>query len=266
MRKLMPNYPNIDWKKLAIESLTIVVSILLAFWIDAWWNDHQRAIEEEVILASVYLEAKDVLSEVDYSRRYVGAIKDSTQQMLNASIASDDAMTDDEVDRLFNDVIWHVGAGSTNAPSIESLVNSGDIDIISNGDLRRQLGTIMINLRGLRAEYIRESEYYSRTLIPFVQEHVSMVQIFRLESHWPGDPERTYPPYNLAGPKSAVSHRDVLESRELQNILLYRLTTLTNILDWRRSDIEEQLESIIELTERELKIQPKADLYSIPAE
>jgi hypothetical protein len=253
----MPNYPNMDWKKPTVEGLTIVVSILLAVWVDAWWNDRQRILEEEVILSSTYREAQGLLISVDHTTRYVGAIKDSTQQMLNASLASDDAMTHDEIDRLFMDVLWDVGAESTRAPSIESLVDSGDIDIISNGDLRRQLGTFMINLKGLRAAIIRESEYFNRTLIPFVQKHVFMAQIYSLEPHWPGDPERTYPPYDLVELKSTVSHRDVLESRELQNILLHRLTTLTNILgSLRGSGIEEQLELIIQLTEGELGIHP----------
>lgn len=250
----MPNLPNVDWKKLAIESLAIVASILFAFSIDAWWNERQRAIEEEVILVSLYVEAQDVIRSVEEARRYIGAIKDSTRQMINASVASDIAMTDDEIDQLFNSVLWHVDAASTSAPIIESLINSGDVDSISNGELRRLLGTFMINLKAFRAEMLRESEYFNRTLVPFVQKHVSMAQLYSLESYWPGDPERTYPPYGLAKLKSTVSHRDVLESRELQNILLHRLTTLTNILEWNRSLIEEQLEIILELTERELEI------------
>ncbi len=252
----MPNYPNMNWKKLTIEGLAIVVSILLAFWVDAWWNDRQRVLEEEVILGSLYLEAQGLVVSIEETRRYVGAIKDSTQKMLNSSVASDDTMTDDEIDRLFINVLWHITPESTRAPSLESLIDSGDMDIISNGDLRRQLGTFMIDLKGLRAEITRESEYFNRTLIPFVQKHVYMAQIYSMESHWPGDPERTYPSYNLVEPNSTVSHRDVLESRELQNILLHRLTTLTNILEWRRSVMEEQLELIIQLTEGELGIQP----------
>lgn len=106
----MPNLPNVDWKKLAIESLAIVASILFAFSIDAWWNERQRAIEEEVILVSLYVEAQDVIRSVEEARRYIGAIKDSTRQMINASVASDIAMTDDEIDQLFNSVLWHVYA------------------------------------------------------------------------------------------------------------------------------------------------------------
>jgi hypothetical protein len=252
----MPTHPKVDWKKLALESLTIVVSVLLAFWIDAWWNDRQRAIEEEVILASVYLEAKDLTTTIEEARKYVGAIRSSTLQLVNASVTRDDAITDDNIDQLFNAVLWHVDAEVfTNAPAIESLVIGGGIDSISNADLRHQIGTFMINLRGLRGDIRRESEYYNQTLIPFVQKHVLMAQLYSLESHWPGDPERTYPPYDIAALPSTVSHRGVLESRELQNILLHRVTTLTNILEWHRAEIEDQLASIIALTERELKIQ-----------
>jgi hypothetical protein len=30
----------ISWKKITVEAATIVGSILLAFVIDAWWDDH----------------------------------------------------------------------------------------------------------------------------------------------------------------------------------------------------------------------------------
>jgi hypothetical protein len=53
---------NIPWKRLTAEGAAIVVSILLAFWIDAWWDD--RA---ERTLVRESLEAIEVeLLEADF--------------------------------------------------------------------------------------------------------------------------------------------------------------------------------------------------------
>ncbi len=41
---------DIDWPRLLAEGAAIVVSILLAFGIDAWWDDRQERIEERKIL------------------------------------------------------------------------------------------------------------------------------------------------------------------------------------------------------------------------
>jgi hypothetical protein len=42
----MPIYQDIPWKRLFVEGTAIVVSILLAFGIDAWWQDRQIRKEE----------------------------------------------------------------------------------------------------------------------------------------------------------------------------------------------------------------------------
>ncbi|MDH3441799.1 MAG: hypothetical protein OEM63_13655 [Gammaproteobacteria bacterium] len=53
----MTNSERIPWKRLTAEGAAIVVSILLAFWIDAWWEDREQtqqlignlqALEEEM--------------------------------------------------------------------------------------------------------------------------------------------------------------------------------------------------------------------------
>jgi hypothetical protein len=47
----MTETQSIPWKRLSVEAAAIVVSILLAFAIDAWWDDRNERIEEAEILA-----------------------------------------------------------------------------------------------------------------------------------------------------------------------------------------------------------------------
>jgi hypothetical protein len=43
----MTDPQEIPWKRLSLEATAIVVSILLAFSIDAWWNERQENVREK---------------------------------------------------------------------------------------------------------------------------------------------------------------------------------------------------------------------------
>ena len=42
----MPKSQDVPWKRLTAEGMAIIVSILLAFGIDAWWEDRQQQHDE----------------------------------------------------------------------------------------------------------------------------------------------------------------------------------------------------------------------------
>lgn len=41
---------RINLPQLLIDGVVIVISILLAFGIDAWWDQHQQGVEEQIVL------------------------------------------------------------------------------------------------------------------------------------------------------------------------------------------------------------------------
>ena len=58
---------NIPWQTVVVEALAIVVSILLAFSIDAWWTERkERDIEHAALLElrSDLVESRDQLANV----------------------------------------------------------------------------------------------------------------------------------------------------------------------------------------------------------
>ena len=46
----MTNSRNTHWPRIFAEGGAIVVSILLAFWIDAWWDDRADEQQERALL------------------------------------------------------------------------------------------------------------------------------------------------------------------------------------------------------------------------
>ena len=56
---------QIHWKRISVESIAIVLSILLAFWIDAWWDEYQARKEFQQVLAALESGFSENLGLID---------------------------------------------------------------------------------------------------------------------------------------------------------------------------------------------------------
>jgi hypothetical protein len=245
----------VPWKRVTVEAVAIVGSILLAFAIDAWWVDRQRLIEERSVLLSLYPEAQELVRLVDRTNTYIDALRDANRRTYNASASSNTKISDTEIDQFLIAIGWHIEPSIANAPVLESLVKGGGLEVIARGELRRHMAIAMAFLDAYKEEITRDSDFYNGALLPFLQAHASLGQVYSVESHEPGFPERVYPPYDVVPADVYSSNRGVFESREFRNLLLHRLTTTTNILAWQKSKVEPQLKELVSLIEEELGIE-----------
>jgi hypothetical protein len=70
---------------LALQGLATVASILLAFAIDAWWDQHKAAEEKTAMLESVKVEMLSDLEWVKPECRYRHAALANTKALLQAA-------------------------------------------------------------------------------------------------------------------------------------------------------------------------------------
>lgn len=70
------------WNSRASEAIVIVTSILLAFWIDAWWGERQARLAEATTLQSIREEAEANRAELDSSLGFLGVSLDRTDRFL----------------------------------------------------------------------------------------------------------------------------------------------------------------------------------------
>ncbi len=75
---------KIEWRQISIEAVAIVLSILLAFAIDAWWTDLERSIEEA---ESIELIHRDLKASEEMLRHHVSFSRESAQAALDAYAA-----------------------------------------------------------------------------------------------------------------------------------------------------------------------------------
>ena len=135
---------QLQWRRRISEGLAIVVSILLAFAIDALWDDRQERLEEQEVLAALLadfqlnkVEAAEVIQTHEFGRQRVAVLAQMT-------VADVGALSNDKV----VEILVAIANPRTFDPvrgTIDSLIGGGQLGIIRDRELRKSL-TSFINL------------------------------------------------------------------------------------------------------------------------
>jgi hypothetical protein len=237
---------SVRW--LFLEGIAVVVGILLAFWIDAWWQGRQNLEKEAAVLSSLLLEMKELERNLRDKSIYIPAIKASLRKLLVESASSKSNLTDDEIDHLLSDTMYFVSP--IDAPVIESQVSTGELAILSADAIRREVSEWLVGLRSMNLAIQADLSFIARDFNPYTRKHSSYVQISNLQAPTPGYPDDVYE-FDKIELQRKVSHREMVSSVEFQNLLLTRILILDNVTD-TQGDSENHLARIISLVENEL--------------
>ena len=134
----MSNTQKIQWKRLSVEGAAIVVSILLAFSIDAWWDNRQERIEEHRILESLKVE---FLTNAENIPRYIAGHQKSakyTLALLEAMKAADSGSTLQYPVAKFRQVLGH-NSTDPQSGALDAILQSGELRFVSNAAIRERL-------------------------------------------------------------------------------------------------------------------------------
>ena len=243
---------NIPWKRIAVEAAAIVVSILLAFAIDAWWDDRQDAATERVILSSLLVELRSVESRIDLVDQRIVGIRDSAMRLLDAAVGPNDSLEDRDIDRLLADLTWYIEPNGLITPELDSLVASQDLSIISSNELRRKLTVWQRILQDVQFDLQTYYQFYRERFMPFLESNSSMQQIYNVSNRDPGNPSSIFPGDEVKL-RILVSHRNLLSEKHFQNLLSQRIINLTDTLEFRNPQVEPELREIVRLIEQELQ-------------
>lgn len=121
------------WKRITVEAIAIVVSILLAFSIDAWWENRALVKDE---LVSLDLIRRDLDESIEQLKSHVEYAKRASQSALNAYTAlSGPGPYDREYIRT---EILRVNRVTLRIPkaAYTELLSTGRLGVIEDRDLR----------------------------------------------------------------------------------------------------------------------------------
>lgn len=154
----MDESQKIPWKRLSVEAAAIVVSILLAFAIDAGWDERQERAEEREALESLSVEFE--------ANRDEASVVISFHDRVIQSVATLVEMRQDEILALpakaVEEMISSLAAPRTFDAvrgSVDALISSGNLGILRDRELREALTTFVniVDDAAEEANYLEQS-------------------------------------------------------------------------------------------------------------
>jgi len=248
----MSKSPEIPWKRLTVEGAAIVVSILLAFSIDAWWGERQNAYGERIILQALLddLQSKKVL--LVESRQYSEAILEATIALLNAGSDPNSDLDGDALDELIQRTWWYNTSEGWSSAPLQSIVN-GQLQSISNPHLIQKISELQIAFSVIKDFCEIDENFHFGVYSPFLIANAYMPQLTNSAEHEPGFPEARdpYPHFDLS---KTHDHSDLLRRKDFHNMLIAKMDTVNSIHRYAYAGVEEQLDEAIDMLVEELSL------------
>ncbi len=212
----MSETQKIPWMRIAVEAAAVVGSILLAFAIDAWWDDHQDRVEEQRIFVGLKSEFEQNLELIEIELSYRNAVIDSILEIFDASVAPN-PLEPEVLDGLIGDLTWWQNIKYSRG-AIDGLLQSGELSLIENEDLRRDLASMPSRYDDTAASELYDQYTTLNVIIPFLNTHSSLSQIANTAKGRPGTGKELAPPaYPVGEPQD---HTGLLRDPEFLGILV----------------------------------------------
>jgi hypothetical protein len=167
----MPNNKNdIPWKRLTAEAVAIVLSIMFAFWIDAWWAEKlERNLEREELsrLADEMTSNRD---RIRSSIAETGTIELSRAASLRVYTVMTEALESEAstvavADTLLARII-QTPSFESETPVYDGLVQSGRIEILENRNVLTAMARWDRFIRNAVEQQLRARRFVDDQLIP----------------------------------------------------------------------------------------------------
>ena len=134
--------PPIMWSRLFIEGFVIVVSILLAFAIDAWWDERQEAQEAVLQIDRVIAELDANVFLLDRQIEDLDRTTGAAQRFLSIFGPNPDPVEKPEIGALFNE-LFSSGTIALNRDASQTFLASGLLTKAGWVELRHELSTLL---------------------------------------------------------------------------------------------------------------------------
>jgi hypothetical protein len=143
---------NIPWKRLFAEGIVIIISILLAFLIDAWWNDRLEDQREREQLTAMRIEFAESLLALGSLRESVKHHASNIDQFISLLKTSEDKPVSISADLIGSSIMWRTSDVSTSA--LDSLIASGGLNHLDNQLLKANLAKLPASLLDLTEDEV----------------------------------------------------------------------------------------------------------------
>ena len=151
---------------LLIESVLVVFSILLAFWIDAWWDGRKDKLEEREILIGLEVEFLDLRDRLDQWAQFNRTGAQFVDQFLSDAVTEMD-LRSIELAFTYASLVNILDQGG----ALDALLASGRLERISNRDIRARLVKWPDWLEDIHTNDLSSRNYVMSEIVPYLAKH-----------------------------------------------------------------------------------------------
>ena len=163
--------------KLALEGVVVVISILIAFALDAWWNDRQLEQETAEDLAIVQFELAENIRLIGVTTDIIDEVLEAKNVLIDELLAQpDSAMV--EVDdttiwwAIFNNPTLDLSFGATDA-----WIADGRLGALSSPMLRQRLASVRGKVGDVVEEQQVAREISVHGIYPLIQDDIGDIEL-----------------------------------------------------------------------------------------
>ena len=227
----MSESETIPWKRLTAEGGAIVASILIAFAIDAWWQDRTERIIEVQYLQAIQ---EDLLSSLELLDEDEAAQQRQVGYLESLLLTDSDTPYSDELHRWVDDGLFNVGTYQPQSSALRDLESSGQSQVIRNPDIRRILASARQRMDSLEIAQ-RDFQLAQQTLIdPFLVDNFNLSHLML---------------HRAANNETNLS---MLGTSEFQSRIAFKINLRGEVVE-SQSEVREAFEEALELIETELQ-------------
>lgn len=247
----MQKHREIPWPRILAEGVAIVLSILLAFSIDAWWQDRVEGQREQEALMALLDDFEKTNKYISKGRDFHLAVQRSNIELLEAVTSRESSLSDEQIERLLVNLTWWDGESHFSTGAINSLVFGGDLALIENNALRQLVADWPSQIERVESAQRQDYDFFFNVLTPFLRSNSYLPQLATIGASKPGDPDAR--PFLIdLEIEVTQGYSELVANEEFHNILAQKSWIQFDILD-AFDKAEALLDQMIQLTESSLK-------------
>ncbi len=139
---------SIQWSRLIAEGAVIVVSILFAFAVDAWWDARQERVREETYIRQLVAELEGTLENNANFGERADAIDWAAARLVQSYYEATPPPRDSVAHWLSLDMYFVV---QPQLGTLEMLIATGDLALIRNDSLRTRIPNYLTAMNAFEA-------------------------------------------------------------------------------------------------------------------
>lgn len=188
----MKDFRTIDWKRTTAEATAIVVSILIAFSIDAWWQERSEKIE--LVEYLIHFENEVIANDdlIDTHLELVSGDLIVLHKVLLALSDPDLEALPESFNHDLGNALWF-RASQVSMDAHNELTNSGNLRFVNNARLKENINEYRNRAKFLDASFHYTTTSYLDHILPTLGPHIALSSLgwSEYDEHLAPDGENT---------------------------------------------------------------------------